>query len=245
MLNQLPQVTKNLLILNILMFIGTYVMRTQGVDLEEILGLHSFSSPLFRPYQLVTHFFMHGNFFHLLFNMLILLMFGAFLERIWGAKRFLIIYIVSAFGAVLLYNGISEYQLFEMRNQMTANGIDYSVIDNYLAQGRASQIDLSKLTFTQETYAIKEYTAMLGASGALFGITAAFAILFPNTELMLLFPPIPIKAKYLIGGYFVLEVYLSFATRSGDNIAHLAHVGGAIAGAILVLIWRKRSNNFY
>lgn len=256
MLQNIPQVTKNILILNILMFLLQLYFQSQGTDINYMLGGHYFNAASFEPYQVISHIFMHGDFFHLLFNMFALVMFGGFLERLWGPKRFFILYVASAFGAFLLYNSIGVYQLMEIKSQLPQGFLaqgesiirhshNYSEITRQLAD-HAILVQYDGLTpelFHQ--YISKSLTPIIGASGAVFGIMAAFAILFPNTELMLLFPPIPIKAKFLIGGYFIYEVYRSIYQAEGDNIAHLAHVGGAIVGAILVLIWRRQRNNFY
>src|SRR6218665_582643 len=252
MFGQITPVVKNLLILNILLFVVKLVAETKGIDLDSMLGLHSFGTPLFEPYQLITHFFMHGNFFHILFNMFVLMSFGPILEKIWGAKRFAIMYIVSAFGAVLLYNGIAYFQIVELKQAIGSSDVlanlDAIIRENPIgpaAQDKANAY-LQTAVKTQNAYdnsiayMIRSYIPMLGASGAIMGLMASFAILFPNTQLQLLFPPIPVKAKYLIGGYFLLDLYLSIFQQSGDNVAHLAHVGGAVAGGILVLIWRKR-----
>lgn len=247
MFSNIPQVTKNLLILNVLMFLGTYILHVKGIEISQLLSLHSFSSPLFKPFQLVSHFFMHDqrSIFHLLFNMFALVMFGSFLERLWGGKRFFILYVVSAFTAVLLYNGINEIQLMGLRDTLATQGIDYQVLDNAVLLGNFSELYNVPGTPEAFRYIEKIATPMVGASGAIFGIMAAFAILFPNTQLQLLFPPIPIKAKYLIGGYLLLELYLAIWVTEGDNVAHLAHIGGAIGGAIMVLIWRKDKTKFY
>ncbi len=260
MFGNIQPVTKNLLLLNIAMFLLTLFFEYQGhgVDLGSLLGAHYFGTPLFQPYQLVTHFFMHGGFLHIFMNMYILVMFGSFLERLWGAKRYFILYVAAALGSVLLYNFVGYIQILEYKNIIGSNEImagvnglirerSYSLetineIRQYVFEhGATSMNQLDAIT----EYTIKSYTPMVGASGAIFGLLAAFAILFPNTELMLIFPPIPLKAKWLIGGYFLLEVYSSFQNNVGDNVAHLAHVGGAIVGAIMVLIWRKKGKNFY
>jgi len=241
-LNNIPQVTKNLLLLNILMFVLTFVFQQQGVDLGSLLGAHYVNSPLFEPYQVITHFFMHGDLFHILFNMFALVMFGGFLERLWGPKRYFILYISAAVGAFALYNAIGVYEIMELKKHLTSAGIDLHEIDAMLKEGKYYPGVSPELT----EYSIKCLTPMVGASGAIFGIMAAFAILFPNTELSLMFIPVPIKAKFLIGGYFVYEVYRSIYQAEGDHTAHLAHVGGAIVGAILVLIWRRKDKtNFY
>lgn len=245
------------------MFVVTFVAQSQGLDLHNMLSLHSFGTPLFEPYQLISHFFMHGGITHIFFNMFVLISFGPFLERIWGAKRFAIAYLVSAFGAVLLYNGIGFYQIYELKqtigNTDLIAGID-NVIRTYplVIGNEVNNIALEKADLVINSlannatvanasaeYFFKGHSQMLGASGAISGLMAGFAILFPNTELQLIFPPVRMKAKFLIGGYFVLDIILSIYQQSGDNVAHLAHVGGAIAGGILVYIWRKRSSNFY
>lgn len=258
MFNNIPAVTKNLLIVNILFYFASIILSKGEVDLFNTLGAHYIGTPLFEPYQIITHFFMHApDFFHILFNMLMLVMFGSHLERIWGAKRFFTFYIASAIGAFALYNGIGVFQIMEMKSKLISFGYDLNVIENYAINNNSQGlieliINNSKSMFDAEVqkeivfgYAEKIRVPMLGASGAIFGIMAAFAYLFPNTELMLLFPPIPIKAKFLIGGYFALEVFLSLKETAGDNIAHLAHVGGAIVGFILVFIWNRNKKTFY
>lgn len=259
MFGNIQPVTKNLLLLNVAMFLLTlfFEYQGQGIDLGSLLGAHYFGTPLFEPYQLVSHFFMHGNFFHILMNMYILVMFGSFLERLWGPKRYFILYIASALGAVLLYNSVGFFQILELKETIH-NSNAVAALNGLLREtgGHITNANLMEIAqrygITTQVqydalgdYAIKSIVPMVGASGAIFGLLAAFAILFPNTELMLLFPPIPIKAKWLIGGYFVFEVYSSFQNNAGDNVAHLAHVGGAIVGAILVLIWRRTGKNFY
>ncbi len=259
MFGNIQPVTKNLLLLNVAMFLLTLFFEYQGngIDLGSLLGAHYFGTPLFEPYQLVSHFFMHGGFFHIFMNMYVLVMFGSFLERLWGPKRYFILYVAAALGAVILYNGVGFFQIMELKNTIhnsnaiaALNGLlrdthghitDQNLMEIAQRYGITTQVQYNALG----DYAVKSIVPMVGASGAIFGLLAAFAILFPNTELMLLFPPIPIKAKWLIGGYFVLEVYSSFQNNVGDNVAHLAHVGGAIVGAILVLIWRRTGTKFY
>jgi membrane associated rhomboid family serine protease len=258
-LNNIPPVTKNLLIINVLMFIVDAFFRTQHVDLDYILGAHYINSPLFQPYQIVSHFFMHADLTHIAFNMLALVMFGGFLERIWGGKRFFILFISSAIGAFALYNAIGVYQIIDLKNQLMAHDIDVTLINSILKDGNLyfrgndpEMLELLEKIYSNpetsvifEKYYVKCATPSVGASGGIFGILAAFAILFPNTPLMLIFFPVPIKAKYFIGGYVCLEILLSFYQVKGDNIAHLAHVGGAIVGALLVFFWRKDRRHFY
>lgn len=272
MFNNIPIVTKNILIINVLMYVVTYIDFQSGGDLHSFFAAHFINSPLFQPFQLVTHMFSHSldGIFHIFFNMFMLVMFGSHLERVWGAKRYFIFYFSAGIGAFLLYNTIGFFPIAELKQQLVEMGNSSYKIDQIVKEGifwdyyvshNTSNLDkyfvglyqkgyISMETF-QNPQALVDYIVysnkgMVGASGALFGLLAAFAILFPNTELMLLFPPIPIKAKYFIGGYLVYEVYMSFFSSTVDNIAHLAHVGGAVVGIILVLYWRKRDRrNFY
>jgi rhomboid-like protein len=245
----MPQVTKNIIIINVLMFLATLLFQNQ-FDLGAILGAYPFNSLKFQSYQIVTHFFMHSGFMHILFNMYALYIFGSYLEHVWGAKRFFVVYIASALGAYFLYAGIDTYHIMQMQQEVasTLGGDSLSrvnLIVNDIVQSVSSGIVASQaeIAYAQQI-AQSMLVPMVGASGAVFGILAAFAVLFPNMELFLLFIPFPIKAKYLIGGYFVLEVYLGFQQFQGDSVAHFAHVGGAIVGFIFVKLWQKRGNQF-
>lgn len=240
-LNNIPQVTKNILLLNIAFWIATMVLKSNGIYLVQTLGGYYINSPLFEPYQVITHFFMHSDnsIMHIVMNMLVLVLFGSFLEKkLWGAKRFFIFYIISAIGAFLLYNIIGMYQIYEIRSLYPAGTI--SELDSLFLQGMTMR-DLDPQLKLYEIYC---NTPMVGASGAIFGVGAAFAILQPNTEIPIY--GVYIKAKFLVGGYFLYELLNSFKGSEGDHVAHLAHVGGAITGAIIVFIWRKTDrNNFW
>ncbi len=241
-LNNLPNVTKNLLIINVLFFIVTFVFKVQGTDLIPILGAHYITSPLFQPYQVATHFFMHSqeSIFHLVFNMFGLVMFGSILEKVWGPKKFLFFYMSCAIGAFIFYNSLGAYELWKTKDQLLHLGFSIGDLEGYLYD----QVELTNLPVLN-VYLSESRTSMVGASGAIFGIMAGFAYLFPNTELQMMFFPMPIKAKYLIGGYFLVELYLSFQQIQGDNVAHLAHVGGAVIGFIFVFIWNRNRKSFY
>jgi membrane associated rhomboid family serine protease len=249
MLRNLPNVTKNILLLNVTIYIVALVLASNGTDLGSLFGAHYINSILFEPYQIVTHMFMHdlNSPLHIFFNMFLLVMFGSHLERIWGSKRFFIFYIASGLGAFVLYNSIGVWQIYSMKQQLLAeNMIDIDTFHNMIRDHWERRIGIvypsSQLMTDYEYYNV---STMVGASGAIFGLLAGFAMLFPNTELMLLFPPIPIKAKYLIGGYIVFEIINSFSQQD-SHIAHLAHVGGAIVGIIFILVWRKRDRqNFW
>jgi len=254
-LNSIPQVTKNILLLNVIFYVITEVLELQGINLRGTLGAHYVNSPLFQPYQIVTHFFMHGDFFHIFFNMWLFIMLGGFLERLWGPKRFFIFYIASAMGAFALYNALGVYQLIELSN-IIGTKVNMDEFNLIISQSEGlDELNSNLAQFFQNVpnvnieavreYISLSYTPMVGASGAIFGVMAAFAVLFPNTEFMLYFA-IPVKAKYLVGAYFLIEVYQAFQNQSNDPVAHLAHIGGAIVGVILVLIWRKKDKaNFW
>jgi membrane associated rhomboid family serine protease len=244
MFANLPQVTKNILLLNIMFFIATLILESQGIKLIPLLGTHYVNSPLFEPYQVVTHFFMHAGFFHILMNMWLFVMLGAYLENLWGPKRFFIFYLACALGAFALHNAIGVYELQQLKQALIAQNLPIDEIDNLVKMGMYNDY-LYTSNKVYENYVDMASTPMVGASGAIFGVLSAFAILFPNTEFRLYFA-IPIKAKYFVGAYLLLEIYLAFQNQEGDSTAHLAHIGGAIVGAVLILIWRKTDrNNFY
>lgn len=246
MLNNIPPITKNILIINVLLFVATFVFQGR-IDLLSVLGAYSFNSPNFQPYQVVTHFFMHANVMHIAFNMFGVVIFGSHLERIWGAKRFFFFYILSALGAYFLYAGISTYQTMQMKNEIIQlyGQETFSTVQQVARDFAQTGRSFHPIPPLGIEYANKILVPMIGASGALFGIMAAFALLFPNTELFLMFIPFPVKAKYLVGGYFILEVFLGFGSFQGDSVAHFAHVGGAIVGFILVKLWQRDNTRFY
>lgn len=234
----LTLVVKNLLILNILMFVAQLLYPW----VNENLPLYAISSPEFRPVQIVTHFFMHStfSFMHIIFNMYALVLFGTALERVWGPSKFLFFYFVSAFGAAILHGAFVEWQISGLVSQLPAD-----VYQTYLADGRAGSYPENYIGIVQQIYNMHSIP-VLGASGAVFGILAGFAYLFPNTELQLLFPPIPIKAKWFVLIYAGIELYLGFANNPTDNVAHFAHLGGALFGFLLVYYWNKKDrSNFY
>jgi membrane associated rhomboid family serine protease len=237
--SNMQPVVKNLLIINVLMLIAQYAV--PWVDSN--LALYPFQSEAFQPWQLVTHFFMHSthSIMHIVFNMFALVMFGSHLERIWGPQRFLLYYFVSALGAALLH-GLVSY----LRIEQVMAGMSPAEVNEVLANGRDAILkgyNYNNLGMAQLNGMLN--TPMVGASGAVFGILAGFAYLFPNTELMLMFPPIPIKAKWFVLGYAALELYLGFANNPYDNVAHFAHLGGALFGFGLVYYWQRNKNRFY
>ena len=237
----LPDVVKNLLIINALFFLAKIVLESSfGLDLDKLFGLHNWQSPDFRPHQLVTHLFMHGNFSHILFNMFALWMFGNQLENIWGGKRFLIYYMLTGFGAALLHIGVNQFQISMLETQMSAKQISMVLADGY----NALQNGQNFVNPLMHKLNVLYHTPSVGASGAVFGLLLAFGILFPNTLIYLYFV-IPIKAKYLVAALGAIELWLGLQNNPGDNIAHFAHLGGMIFGYLLIKYWKKNSKHFY
>ena len=233
--NMSPAV-KNILILNLIFFFAQWALP----QFMPMLRLYPFQSENFEPWQLATHFFMHGGLGHLFFNMFALVIFGSNLEKVWGPQRFLIYYMVCAFGAALLHMLVNYMRIQGIEAQLSNEQIE-EVYQNgleILNSGRNFIGPSGDLNLMLNI-------PMLGASGAVFGLLAAFGYLFPNTELMLLFPPIPIKAKFFVIGYAALELYLGFANNPSDNVAHFAHLGGALVGIIIVLYWQRNKNQFF
>ncbi|MEN6455350.1 MAG: rhomboid family intramembrane serine protease [Prolixibacteraceae bacterium] len=236
----IPPVVKNLIIINVLMLLATYVLSVRGIDLNSVLGLHFFLSPEFEPYQLVTHIFMHGGFMHLFFNMFALWMFGRVLESVWGPKRFFIYYFVTGLGAAALHLFVNFLEFQSLVSKMSPEQVDMVMREgtSIFEQGKNySDPLMGKLNALINVPTV-------GASGAVYGVLLGFGMLFPNTQLFLLFPPIPIKAKYFVIGYGLIELYLGLA-RPGSNVAHFAHLGGMLFGFLMIRYWNKHSNRFY
>jgi len=266
MLNRLSPVVKNLLLINVVVFIGQKMFA--GMDLTSLLSLYNIGSPNFKPYQFFTYMFAHGGFGHILFNMLGLIFLGPMLERFWGPKKFLIFYMVTGIGAGMLYSGIKYADNYTTKNNVetylanpTPQGfselimenfdgrvkpIVYDFIDEYdRNSGESYYIDRSKQIAINLMNAGVDYGSMLGASGAIYGILMAFGMLFPNTEMMLLFPPIPIKAKYLAMGLGAYAIYAGFKQNPNDVTAHFAHLGGMVFAFIMIQYWKTKRTDFY
>ena len=237
----MPPIVKNLIFINILMLLAYYsVGSVFDVDLNRTLGLYFPKSEQFKPIQIVTHMFMHGGIWHLFFNMFALYMFGQVLEQVWGPKRFLIYYFVCGLGAAFIHESVIAFQYFHLIQALSPENMQLVITEGtaYFNQGKV---------FTDpgmQNLQILLNTPTVGASGAIFGVLLAFGVLFPNTQLMLLFPPIPIKAKYFVLIYGGIELYMAI-TQPGGNIAHAAHLGGMLFGYILIRYWRKTTNTLY
>ncbi|MEQ8926696.1 MAG: rhomboid family intramembrane serine protease [Fulvivirga sp.] len=262
---RLTPVVKNLLIINVVFFLIQNLFT--GLHFTEMVSLWKFGSVNFAPYQFFTYMFAHGGLMHILFNMLGLVFLGPLLEQFWGPKRFMIFYLVTGIGAGILYNGIEYVQLSNIKNQVeeyvinpdpesfnalivenieSANPEIYNFIELYAQNPDSEQLEERSKAYARKLYNEKHnYGSMLGASGAIYGILMAFGLLFPNTELMLLFPPIPIKAKYLVLILGAIALYSGLNRESGDVTAHFAHLGGMIFAFIMIQFWKNDRNRFY
>jgi membrane associated rhomboid family serine protease len=230
----MPPVSKNLLIINIIFFIATYAL-ARFVDLNAILAAYYPYSPAFRPWQIITYMFMHGGLTHILFNMFALYSFGPMLEYTLGSKKFFNYYFITGIGAYVLYMAVQAIQIHAITGAFT---IPHPEI-------QASYFNYGGQENAQKLYDFFT-NPMLGASGAIFGILVGFAMLFPNLEMMIMFIPVPIKAKYVVIGYVAIELFSGIGRFAGDNVAHFAHLGGALFGFLLIKLWGiKRPNNFY
>ncbi|MES2893143.1 MAG: rhomboid family intramembrane serine protease [Bacteroidota bacterium] len=221
---QISPVVLNLIIINVLVYLAQTV--SGGTDYPnptmDLFALHHYKSELFKPHQVVTHMFMHGGFFHLLFNMFALWMFGTQVENVWGPKRFLIFYFICGLGSAFTQLGSYAYDFWQI-DQLTLSQSQFEGYQTILAK-----------------------QATVGASGAIMGVLAAFGYLFPNTEMIIIPIPVPIKAKWAIMGMIALDVFGGVVKVQGDNVAHFAHIGGAAIGFLLVLFWNKTNKkSFY
>ncbi|MFV0531030.1 MAG: rhomboid family intramembrane serine protease [Flavobacteriales bacterium] len=226
--------TKNLLIINLLFFLATYAFEYSSIaDLTIELGAFYPDSDYFKPWQIITHMFMHGGLAHIFFNMFALWMFGSSVEQAVGTKKFLFLYFFSGLGAYFLYNLFHFYEAQEIIRQLPINDITLNDIKS-LPVGNVYSQNKDLLTLSS-IYTVP----MVGASGALYGILVAFGVLYPNAQLMLLFPPIPMKAKYFIPILILIELFQQYQNNPQDNVAHLAHLGGALFGFIFIRKWKQ------
>jgi membrane associated rhomboid family serine protease len=265
----IPLVVKNLMIINGLAFLGSLLFMSRGWgDLSDKLGLYFPSSDYFRPFQIVTHIFMHSSFSHLGYNMFALWMFGSFLENFWGPKRFLIFYIITGFGAAALYLGVNYFEI----SQIKAAIAEYMANQGYEQMNillRKDPLLMNKEAISEILYAWsadptnpkyfaagqeianaillrKINTPMVGASGAVFGVLLGNGVLFPNREIHLFFFPFPIKVKYIVLVLGGMELMDGLGNNPMDNVAHFAHLGGMLFGFILIKYWNKTDrSSFY
>ncbi len=227
-MNRIPGTIKHLIIINIIMFLATQMMPQQMMNL---FAMHFPLNPQFRVWQLITHMFMHANLLHISFNMYALWAFGTPLYHIWGEKKFLIFYFAAGLGAVLLYTAVQYYTFIQDLHALMAQGLSKEEIFAVLNSGKV-YIQFPEMG---QIY----WSVMLGASGAIYGLLVAFAFYFPNAELMLIFIPYPIKAKYFVPLLVLLDLIFGITNVMHTPIAHMAHVGGALVGYILMRTWQK------
>ncbi len=233
-LSNLSPVVKNLLIINVICFVGTIAFEPA----TRLFGVYYPDSPFFKIWQPITYMFMHGGFSHLFFNMFALVMFGPIIEGVFGSKRFLNYYLICALGALILQYGVQAIEVQQIVGSVWAGSyLNYDLVQNRVS----TPLNISQNAF--DTLVAIYGTPMVGASGAIFGLLLAFAYLFPNMPLYFMFIPVPIKAKYFVGAYILIEIYLGF-NNTGSSIAHLAHVGGALFGYLLIKLWRIRKGRY-
>lgn len=234
-MNRIPVVTKNLLAINVVMFLALIVADKNGIDLNNILGLHFYMSEEFHPYQLVTYMFMHGGFSHLFFNMFALFMFGRTLEYVWGPKRFLIFYVVAGLGAAFVQELVGAVRFYNLVEGVDADKLAIVFEEGAAALREGKNFIIPKLA--ELNLVLNSQT--VGASGAVYAILLGFGMLFPN-ERMFVFPvPFPIKAKYFVIGYALIELYMG-TMGTPDGVAHFAHLGGMLFGFFLIKLWRNK-----
>ena len=245
---QITPTVKQLLIINILVYIGSQIV---GAEAYRMLSLFYFESPNFQPWQPLTHMFMHAafpNITHILFNMFALYSFGSALEHFWGGKKFIFFYISCGLGAAALQLLFNYFTIQQGLDLLAAHGFDMTE-SMALLQGGSTQksLDAVDMNVLRDAYGALN-GPMVGASGAIYGLLVAFAFMFPNAELALLFIPIPIKAKYFVPAIIGIDLFLGFKGQSifgagGTGIAHFAHVGGALVGFLMMWYWKKNQFN--
>ena len=234
-MRSLPDIVKQLIIINVLFFLGSMSLGNAAYDL---LALHYPQNPKFAPWQVVTHMFMHGSINHILFNMFGLWMFGGTLAQMWGRNKFLFFYLSTGLGAAALQLGINYFQISTVVEQLVEAGYSATVLTETLQSGQYNTSWLNVISQTELSQLLTSFNmSMVGASGALYGILVAFAFLFPNTELMIIFLPIPIKAKYFVPILLASDLFFGFSSYSLGPIAHFAHLGGAVTGFIMMWYW--------
>ena len=238
--NSIPVVTKNLLIINALFFLTKWILGKRGINLDVLFAAFYPDSIWFRPWQIITHMFMHADITHIFFNMFSLWMFGSAVEQVIGTKNFLKLYFIAGFGSFLLYNLFHYFEVQHLLGIISQQGITLDQIKNST---------YNHVLFKQTAESVQLFSIynipMLGASGAIFGVLVAFGMLFPDAKLMLLFPPIPIKAKYFIPFIMAYELYLQFSHNPNDNVAHLAHIGGGIFGYFFIKWWKRKTTSYF
>jgi membrane associated rhomboid family serine protease len=242
-MQRISETVKHLLIINCIFFLASIIV---GESMYDFFALHFPGSPKFEYWQIITHMFMHGDFSHILFNMIGLWMFGTPMEQMWGKNKFIFYYLSTGLGAALLQITIYYYQVNQVNEFFSDLNLNSSIISEFYLSSRLPADIINTIDIEILKRAFSSYNSVLvGASGALYGVLVAFAMSFPNTQLMLLFPPIPIKAKYLVPILIFADLFFGFSSYSIGPIAHFAHLGGALTGFLMLYYWKKNqfSNN--
>lgn len=271
----LPVVTKNILIINVLVFAATELLKiSNGIDLTDYLGLHYYAANAFKPHQFVTYLFMHGNFSHILFNMIGVYVFGQVLEQIWGPKKYLVFYVLTGFGAAIAEYVVMSFSVGPVMDSILAvqNHLSQSTFEallntsdfqstlsfdfigtynEFVQKYNQAILEKSPRAMALASQFLIDYKnqfldskVIIGASGSLFGLLGAFGMLFPNRYLYLYFF-FPIKAKWLVTAYGAFELISGLQNNASDNVAHFAHLGGLFVGILLVVLWRRDREQFY
>lgn len=243
----ITEAVKHLLIINVLMFIGTLAIGN-GQSFYQWFALYFPKNPMFQPWQVLTHMFMHGNVTHILFNMFALWMFGTAVEQVFGMRKFIIFYILSGFGAAIIQVAFLYFQFNTGLETLLESGFSQTDIVGVLSDGQYDKRWVPVLGDKFDGFASAFNSTMVGASGAIMGVLVAFGMLFPESKLMLIFLPIPIKAKYFIPGIIALDLFSALSGQSifsPSNTAYMAHVGGALTGFLLMYFWKKNERDKY
>jgi len=232
---------KHLVIINVIFFFSTFIF---GNIVYDLFALHYFENEKFEYWQLLSHMFMHGNINHILFNMFGLWMFGSPLEKIWGKNKFLFFYISAGLGAAALQMIMYYVQFSSISDQIIQLGYGTDSLNKLLNEGLYDPRILEVVNESDLIDLIRNYnSSMVGASGAIYGILVAFALIFPNSELFILFLPFPIKAKFLVPILILGDIFFGFSSYSVGPIAHFAHIGGALTGFLIMWYWKKNQFN--
>lgn len=242
-MGRLTEAIKHLLIINILFFVATSLYPDQ---LYNLFSLWFPKNENFQLWQLVSHMFMHGGFMHIFFNMYALWAFGSPLERLWGSNKFFFFYFSAGIGAALIHTGVNYYHFNEGMEALVNAGVARPEILDIIADGKYNPYWQELIGEKALNNFLSAYnTPAVGASGAIYGILVAFGMMFPNSELFLIFLPVPIKAKYFIPALIALDLFSGVTGYSifGSGIAHFAHIGGALVGFIMMWYWRRNQFN--
>ena len=236
-MRNITETVKHLLIINIIFFIASLSL---GEVVYDLFALHYPSNPKFQYWQPLTHMFMHGDLGHIFFNMFGLYMFGTPIEQMWGRNKFIFFYLSTGFGAAALQLLLYYYQISSISDLLLAEGLNASEVSRFFLTSDLSYTLVDRIGRAELVSGLSAFNGvMVGASGALYGVLVAFAFLFPNARLMLLFPPIPVKAKVLVPLLIFGDLFFGFSSYSIGPIAHFAHVGGAITGLIMMWYWKR------